>query len=236
MLKKIAISISVLFIFLSTPLYAIEEGVYQLGNTFFSVLKNNSYVMIHEISFSEQSWQLYRGHENSDGSVDLVARDFDDIKDVTVSATSSGLLIKENFCIPQGDYDDCTFMEEPYEAKLLFPDTGDFSGLYEGIIFQNFIIHQVGQKLLVISLETQPDGFQGIEVYKFNINAESSVTLETSIYTNIGGEDGFTADIRAEFSGDDREDGDFLLDNCVTADIGVTCDQLDIIFDVHRVF
>lgn len=49
--------------------------------------------MIHEISFSEESWLLYRGHEKPDGSVNLIARDFDDIKKVNISPISSGLLV-----------------------------------------------------------------------------------------------------------------------------------------------
>jgi len=236
-ISKISAVTVLLFSFIPTITYAIEEGLYRTGFNYLSVLKNkDNLVKFHFMEFDDNEWETFSGYENSDGSVTFFTYDDDKNSRFNISATTKGVKAVREFCLGI----DCDEGNDEVLFDLFLPDTGgSFSGLYQSLASQNLIIHQVGSRALSIDLYEDPNDVNadyGFEIISWNLVDNTLVPFNV-VYTTFNDVIPFEGDISATTSGLNDVELIFDIDNCVvTADYALTCKDFEEILSARRIF
>ena len=231
--KLKVISFFIFFLALTLPAFAIEEGFYGGGTRYLSVLKKNNYVQAHFIDLADNYWETFSGFENSDGTVDIISYNNDNNARWKISAIDGGLQALRGDCLG-----DCEDGNSELYFDLLYPDTGDVSGIYQSLAFQRYIIHQVGKKLIGIDLYKGFDrNDYGFELLRWDMTGESTYELTRTIYSTFG-DSPFEATVIATFSGAVNERGEVTLQDCVITDASqpLKCEDFEEILAFDRVF
>lgn len=232
--KKIFAITILLYSIIPTFALAIDPGLYTDGVRYLSVLKNEqNLVKFHLLSFDDMEWETFSGYENSDGSVDFFSHNSENSSRWNISTTTKGVKAVRELCFGDEDCDG----DVELSFDLFLPDTGgSLSGLYQSIAHQNLIIHQVGNKALSIDLYKEPEGYDySFEIVRWDL-VDNTLVLGNTIYSTFDDDDPFDGIVSAT-SGTNYEGLTVTIDNCeVSADLGLTCEDLEELLSGGRVF
>ena len=235
-IRKIFVVTLLLFSLVPTFALAIDEGLYTDGVRYLSVLKNkDNLVKFHLLEFDINEWETFSGYENSDGSVTIFSHSGENSERWKISTTTEGVNAVRELCLGE----DCDGGNVELPLDLYLPDTGgSFSGQYQSLAMQNLIIHQVGNK--AISIELFQDPFNSNK-YDFDILrwdlVDNTLVIVNTIYSTYDEDDAFEGIISATTSGSNNEELTVTIDNCVvSADAGLTCEDLEEILSARRIF